>query len=86
MKPGPINNGDWGSFSILYFPPGVYWMNQAATGAIPKYGENHIKLSPNTYWVYLEKGAYIKGAIEFTTNKDFYATGHGVLSGEHYVY
>ena len=27
------------------------------------------------------------GAIEFTTGQaDFYTTGHGVLSGEHYVY
>ncbi|KAJ9656631.1 hypothetical protein H2201_008480, partial [Coniosporium apollinis] len=39
MTPGPINNGDWGSSPIRYFPPG-----------------------------------------------NFYAAGHGVLSGEHYVY
>lgn len=43
-------------------------------------------LHPNTYWVYLAPGAYVKGAIEYSTQSDFYATGHGVLSGEHYVY
>ncbi|KAF3386676.1 Dextranase [Penicillium rolfsii] len=87
MRPGPINAGDWGDKSILYFPPGVYWMNSNPQGDQPKYGENHIKLDPKTYWVHLAPGAYVKGAIEYTTaNANFFATGHGVLSGEHYVY
>ncbi|KAG7294581.1 hypothetical protein NEMBOFW57_004657 [Staphylotrichum longicolle] len=86
MTPGPINQGDWGSSSVLYFPPGVYWMNSNPQGGAPRIGENHIRLSPNTRWVYLAPGAYVKGAIEYTTKSDFYATGHGVLSGEHYVY
>lgn len=86
MKPGPINQGDWGSSPVLYFPPGVYWMNSNRNGDKPKYGENHIKLDQKTYWVHFAPGAYVKGAIEYTTQRDFYATGHGVLSGEHYVY
>lgn len=87
MTPGPINAGDWGNKPILYFPPGVYWMNSNPQGDKPKYGENHLKLDPNTYWVHLAPGAYVKGAVQYTTsNGDFYATGHGVLSGEHYVY
>ncbi|KAL2131941.1 hypothetical protein VTI74DRAFT_4423 [Chaetomium olivicolor] len=86
MTPGPINEGDWGSSGVLYFPPGVYWMNSNPQGQTPKIGENHIRLHPNTYWVYLAPGAYVKGAIEYSTKSDFYATGHGVLSGEHYVY
>jgi hypothetical protein len=86
MTPGPINQGDWGSSGILYFPPGVYWMNSNPQGQAPKIGENHIRLHPNTYWVYLAPGAYVKGAIEYSTKSNFYATGHGVLSGEHYVY
>lgn len=86
MTPGPINQGDWGSSGVLYFPPGVYWMNSNPQGHAPKIGENHIRLSPNTRWVYLAPGAYVKGAIEYTTKSNFYATGHGVLSGEHYVY
>ncbi|CAO2653804.1 Nn.00g032150.m01.CDS01 [Neocucurbitaria sp. VM-36] len=86
IEPGPINQGDWGSSQVLYFPPGVYWMNSNRNGDMPKYGENHIKLDQNTYWVHFAPGAYVKGAIEYTTQRDFYATGHGVLSGEHYVY
>ncbi|KAL7942257.1 glycoside hydrolase family 49 protein [Trichoderma barbatum] len=87
MKPGPIYEGDWGSKAILYFPPGVYWMNSTQDGQSPRLGQNHIRLHENTYWVHLDPGAYVKGAIEYTTkNKHLYATGHGVLSGEHYVY
>lgn len=86
MKPGPINNGDWGSKEILYFPPGVYYMNQNTSGYSGILGANHMRLSPNTKWVYLAPGAYVKGAIEYSTKEDFYATGHGVLSGENYVY
>jgi hypothetical protein len=86
MTPGPINQDAWGSSSILYFPPGVYWMHSNPQGQTPRIGENHMRLHPNTYWVYLAPGAYVKGAIEYTTKSDFYATGHGVLSGEHYVY
>ncbi|KAF4428942.1 dextranase [Fusarium acutatum] len=86
MKPGPINNGDWGAKPILYFPPGVYYMNQDQQGTSGKLGSNHIRLSPNTYWVYFAPGAYVKGAIEYSTKQHFYATGLGVLSGEHYVY
>jgi hypothetical protein len=86
MKPGPINNGDWGDKPILYFPPGVYYMNQDQSGSLGKLGSNHIRLSPNTYWVHFAPGAYVKGAIEFFTTQNFYSTGLGVLSGEHYVY
>lgn len=86
MTPGPINNGDWGSKPILYFPPGVYWMNQDQSGNSGKLGSNHMRLNSNTYWVYFAPGAYVKGAIEYFTKHNFYATGHGVLSGENYVY
>lgn len=86
MTPGPINNGDWGSMQILYFPPGVYYMNQDTSGNSGVLGSNHIVLSPNTYWVHFAPGAYVKGAIEYSTKENFYATGHGVLSGENYVY
>jgi len=71
----------------LYFPPGVFWIEQAASGSEPKYGENHLRLHENTRWVHLDAGAYVKGAIEYSyTGGAFFATGHGVLSGEHYVY
>lgn len=87
MTPGPINQGDWGSKGVLYFPPGVYWMNSNAMGDTPRIGEDRILLNTNTFWVYFAPGAYVKGAIEYSTQAtDFYATGHGVLSGEHYVY
>ncbi|KAJ5799692.1 CAZyme family GH49 [Penicillium psychrosexuale] len=81
MTPGAFTANDIGSASIVYFPPGVYYIDSDPLG------EAHIKLDPNTYWVYLAPGAYVKGGIEYTTTaQDFYATGHGVLSGEIYVY
>ncbi|ETS73716.1 hypothetical protein PFICI_14662 [Pestalotiopsis fici W106-1] len=87
MTPGPIRPGDWGSREILHFPPGVYWLDSAQEGESPRLGQMHIRLAPETNWVHLDAGAYVKGAIEyFTQADDFYATGHGVLSGEHYVY
>lgn len=63
--------------SILYFGPGVYYMT----------GSAHAKLSSSVSWVYLAPGAYVKGAIEYTSSAlDLRATGFGVLSGEQYVY
>ncbi|KAJ5098341.1 hypothetical protein N7532_005342 [Penicillium argentinense] len=81
MEPGAFTVADIGASPIVYFPPGVYYIDSQPLGAA------HVKLDPATYWVYLAPGAYVKGAIEYTTTaKDFYATGHGVLSGEIYVY
>ncbi|HMP71697.1 MAG TPA: family 49 glycosyl hydrolase [Kiritimatiellia bacterium] len=62
---------------ILYFPPGVYW--------IP--WNEHAYLLDRVRWIYLAPGAYVKGAMEFRgTREDYRVTGHGVLSGELYVY
>lgn len=61
----------------VYFAPGTYWMTAT----------DHTVLSESVDWVYLAPGAFVKGAIEFTTNAStLKATGHGVLSGEQYVY
>lgn len=61
----------------VYFAPGTYWMTAT----------DHTVLSESVDWVYLAPGAFIKGAIEFRTNAStIKATGHGVLSGEQYVY
>ncbi|KAK7731020.1 hypothetical protein SLS53_008891 [Cytospora paraplurivora] len=61
----------------VYFEPGTHWMTAT----------DHAILSPSVEWVYLAAGAYVKGAIQFTTSaKVIKATGHGVLSGEQYVY
>lgn len=63
--------------SNVYFAPGVYYMT----------GTNHAVLAESVDWVYLAPGAYVKGAFEFTTDSSLIrATGHGVLSGEQYVY
>lgn len=81
MKPGPISVPDIEGASIVYFPPGVYYVDSDPIG------KAHLKLDNTTYWVHLAAGAYVKGAFEYTTAaKDFYATGHGVVSGEIYVY
>ncbi|KAL2278163.1 hypothetical protein FJTKL_14588 [Diaporthe vaccinii] len=61
----------------VYFAAGTYWMTAT----------DHTVLSESVEWVYLAPGAFVKGAIEFTTNAStLKATGHGVLSGEQYVY
>lgn len=63
--------------TVLFFTPGTYWMTAT----------NHLVLPPSVSWVYLDAGAYVKGAIEFTTAAEtIKATGQGVLSGEQYVY
>ncbi|ORY65536.1 glycoside hydrolase [Pseudomassariella vexata] len=77
VYPGPVP--DLGSIknSVVYFTPGTYYMTATA----------HAKLSSSVNWVYLASGAYVKGAIQFTTAATtIKATGHGVLSGEQYVY
>lgn len=81
MTPGAFSLADIGGAPIVYFPPGVYWIDSEPLG-LPR-----IRLDPSTYWVHLAPGAFVKGAVEYTTaNKDFYATGHDALSGEIYVY
>jgi len=84
MTPGPIDDDAVATTKrVVYFPPGVYWMRNA-TGAL---GSSYMELSPRTVWVHMAPGAYIKGALRYTTHAaDFWLTGHGVLSGEHYVY
>nr|XP_018906779.1 PREDICTED: dextranase-like isoform X2 [Bemisia tabaci]XP_018906780.1 PREDICTED: dextranase-like isoform X2 [Bemisia tabaci] len=82
LKPGKIVDGTIGTRSTLYFEAGVYWVEDS-NGVL---GKSHIKLHPNTNLVYFEPGTYIKGALEYTTAKDFFTVGHGVLSGENYAY
>lgn len=63
--------------SAVYFPAGVYYMT----------GTSHAVLAPAVDWVYLAPGAYVKGAVQFTSAaRELKATGFGVLSGEQYVY
>lgn len=63
--------------STVYFAPGVYWFG----------GANHAILPPSVSWVHFAPGSYVKGAIEYNTTAPLVrATGHGVLSGEQYVY
>ncbi|WAO87398.1 Hypothetical protein NCS54_00470500 [Fusarium falciforme] len=82
MKPGSITQRSLGSKPTLYFEAGVYWMEK--DGIL---GKDHIKLHPNTHYVYFEPGSYVKAAFEFTTrHADFYTIGNGVVSGEHYAY
>lgn len=77
VQPGLVPDLSSINNSVVYFPPGTYWMTAT----------NHLVLPPSVDWVHLEAGAYVKGAIEFTTAADIIqATGSGVLSGEQYVY
>lgn len=78
VTPGYVTDLTQITESNLYFGPGVYWFG----------GANHGILSPSVSWVHLAPGAYIKGAIEYQNNVSaiIKATGHGVLSGEQYVY
>ncbi|THZ23110.1 glycoside hydrolase [Aureobasidium pullulans] len=62
---------------IVIFKPGVYY----ATAT------DYLNLSSTVDWLYFAPGSYVKGAVEFhTTSALIQATGHGVLSGEQYVY
>ena len=82
LKPGEMTESAIGSKPTLYFEAGIYWMEKGG-----HLGKSHMKLDPNTHYVYFEPGTYIKGAFEYTTSKDdFYTVGHGVVSGENYAY
>lgn len=82
LKPGKIEDTTIGSQPTVYFEAGIYWVEK--DGYL---GKSHIKLDPNTNYVYFEPGTYIKGAFEYTTSKDdFYTIGHAVVSGENYAY
>jgi len=77
VQPGYVQGLDQTSAKVVHFGPGVYWFSGLA----------HANLSPTVEWVHLEEGAYVKGAVQFNTNAtEMRATGHGVLSGEQYVY
>lgn len=75
--PGRVYDTNVTSASTVIFYPGVYWFS----------GTDHILLSERVTWIYFAPGAYVKGAVEFqSTATSVKATGHGVLSGEQYVW
>ncbi|CRG91629.1 hypothetical protein PISL3812_08679 [Talaromyces islandicus] len=77
VSEGLISGLDTTESSTVIFNAGVYYST----------GYNHIKLSSSVNWVYFAPGAYVKGAVEFSnTGSKVQATGHGVLSGEQYVW
>lgn len=77
VSEGLVSGLDTTDSSTVIFKPGVYYCT----------GHNHIKLSSSVTWVYFAPGAYVKGAVEFSnTGSKVQATGHGVLSGEQYVW
>ncbi|KAI1280249.1 glycoside hydrolase [Xylaria sp. FL0933] len=79
VYPGDVPVSDLSSATNknVYFMPGVHEMTAT----------EHLTLSSSVNWVYLAPGAYVKGAIQFTTTAtSIKATGFGVLSGEKYVY
>lgn len=77
VQPGRVPDLSSIANTNVYFTPGTHWMTAT----------DHAVLSSSVEWVYLAPGAYVKGAIQFTTPaKTLKATGHGVLSGEQYVY
>ncbi|KAL9617126.1 MAG: hypothetical protein Q9160_008069 [Pyrenula sp. 1 TL-2023] len=77
VSPGLVNDLNTTQASTVVFNPGVYYMTSTA----------HARLNESVHWVYFAPGSYVKGAIQFTsTNPGLKATGHGVLSGEQYVY
>ncbi|KAH7160997.1 glycosyl hydrolase family 49-domain-containing protein [Dactylonectria macrodidyma] len=82
LKLGKITESTIRSNPTLYFEAGIYWMEKDG-----HLGKIHIKLDPNTNYVYFESGTYIKGAFEYITSKNgFYTIGHGVVSGEDDAY
>lgn len=77
VTPGLVTGLDKTTKNIVYFGPGVYWFT----------GKAHAILSTSVDWVYFAPGAYVKGAVQYTSGAtSLKATGFGVLSGEQYVY
>lgn len=76
--PGKVANLNTVSEEIIFFKPGVYYMDW----------NYHAQLPANVKWVYFAPGAYVKGAFQFLHDMQsaFKFTGYGVLSGEKYVY
>lgn len=82
MSPGKITQDSFEARPTIIFEAGVYWMEK--DGVL---GKDHIKLHSNTHYVYLEPGAYVKAAFEYTTtHPSFHTIGYGVVSGENYAY
>lgn len=77
VQPGLVSGLDTTEKSIVYFEPGVYYCT----------GKAHALLSSSVNWIYLAPGAYLKGAVEYSSQAlNLKATGFGVVSGEQYVY
>ncbi|KAG9696778.1 Isopullulanase complexed with Isopanose, partial [Aureobasidium melanogenum] len=77
VEEGRISGLDTTQANTVIFKPGVYY----ATAT------DYLNLSATVDWLYFAPGAYVKGAVEYHTNSALIkATGHGVLSGEQYVY
>ena len=77
VSPGLVTGLSTTTKNIVYFGPGVYWFT----------GKAHAILSSSVSWVYFAPGAYVKGAVQYTSGAaNLKATGFGVLSGEQYVY
>ncbi|OJJ70100.1 hypothetical protein ASPBRDRAFT_45424 [Aspergillus brasiliensis CBS 101740] len=75
--PGRVLGLNTTTASTVVFNPGVYYFT----------GQDHMVLSSSVTWVYFSPGAYVKGAVEFlSTASEVKASGHGVLSGEQYVW
>lgn len=73
VAPGLVTGLSQTTKLIVYFGPGMYYLT-STTYAI---------LSKSVYWIYFAPGAYVKGAIEYTSDaKNLKATGFGVVSGE----
>ncbi|CAD7970944.1 unnamed protein product [Amoebophrya sp. A120] len=90
MQPGPISLDNYKSAKkVLYFPPGVYWMDTNRQGKTGKRGENHMTLTESQAWVHFAHWAYVKSAVHWQyaeENGTYAATGYGVLTGSDYVY
>lgn len=82
ISPGRMTQDSFESKPTIIFEAGVHWMEK--NGVL---GKDHIKLHPNTHYVYFQPGAYVKAAFEYTTgHSDFHTVGYGVVSGENYAY
>ncbi|KAF5618631.1 dextranase [Fusarium sp. NRRL 52700] len=82
IRPGKLTQDTFGSKQTMIFESGIHWIEK--DGVL---GKDHIKLNPETHYVYFEPGVYVKAALEYTTkHPTFHTVGYGVLSGENYVY
>lgn len=82
VNEGDISNLDSIDASVIFFRGGSIGKSYLMPW------NYHAKLTNNVKKIYIEHGAYVKGAFQFIhdTQTEYVVSGFGIISGENYVY